>query len=176
MKFRTLIILTCVLTQSCTSLTLNDSWPNNLPAKERFIESCKNKQGCSTYSQTAEHLNWIKRFYFGSLLYSTGWHEMTDRVIATVDEHHLKAPTKQRLDDLGFTIANEWARDNDVRLIDSRMLVIWGNALSTSADKKEQVTFISQVEEDVRQVLNGSLKSQEITDERYYPVEDYDNF
>ncbi|MBX2849647.1 MAG: hypothetical protein KTR16_15095 [Acidiferrobacterales bacterium] len=176
MYFRSIILLCLALIQSCASLSTDEYWSDDLPTQDLFIESCQKHGGCRTAAQTTEHLDWIKRFYFGSILYPTGWNDVTQRLIGSLKTPTIKLNTKQRLDELGFKIVKEWARDNKLRLIDSRLLAIWGNALSKSAEKNEQLEFIISIESDVEQLLTRTLKSQEISAERYYPVEDYDNF
>ena len=176
MYFRPLIYSSLILIQSCTTLSLNETWPAEIPPQSIFVESCKNNNGCTTQDQTKDHLVWIKRFYLGSILYPTGWNEISDRLLATLDNQAIIPSTTERLDNLGLEIVTEWAKDNRVRLIDSKLLSIWGNALAASAENNEQIEFITQIENDVEQILNGTLKAEEISSDRYYTVEDYDNF
>ena len=176
MYSRALIYISLALLQSCTTLPSDNDWPSDLPAKSIFVESCQKKNGCATDNQTKDHLQWIKRFYQGSILYPTGWHEISERLLATLNNNEIVLNTSQRLDKLGLKIVLEWAQDNRVRLINSKLLSIWGNALARSTENNSQIEFITQIEKDVDQILLGTLSAEEISSDRYYPVEDYDNF
>jgi hypothetical protein len=53
---------------------------------------------------------------------------------------------------------------------------VWGNALRTAAEQNEQLAFVDKIEDDVDALLIKQLTSEDIVRERYYPVEDYDDF
>jgi hypothetical protein len=77
---------------------------------------------------------------------------------------------------LGIRISLEWAKSNLDRKIHSPNIAVWGQSLSTSAERGEQLNFIEKVEKDVDDLLSGELDHQQISNERYYKIEDYDNF
>lgn len=162
---------------ACISTPGGNSWPADIPPQQLFIDYCQNNSdSCSTQSKTEKHLIWIKRFYYGSILYPTGWNEMTDIVVDTLDESIDKTSVRERLYQLGLAIALEWSQDNDKRLINSKMLATWADALSISAENFQQIEFITQIEKDVENILSGSLDPADINSKRYNLVEDYDNF
>lgn len=175
-KTASYLLLLCVI-QACVSTPDYQSWPSSIPPKQIFIDYClKQNDSCSTPAKTEQHLVWVKRFYFGSILYPTGWNEMTGIVIDTLDPVKNKTKTRQRLNNLGLKIALEWAQDNSIRIINSRMLAIWANALRASTEEGQQIEFITQIESDVDDILSNVIKPSEITKEKYNLVEDYDNF
>jgi len=142
-------------------------------------------QGCSTLgiygdwpedSEINTHLLWAKRFYKGSIIFPTGWHDMIDQLSSTLEDENDKSEAEQRLKTLGDKIVLEWLKPNNARLINSRHIATWGTALRTSAERNEQLIFITQVENDVDSLLAEQLSPESITNERYYPIEDYDNF
>lgn len=97
---------------------------------------------------------------------------MTDSVDQEVD----KTKLKRRMHKLGLNICIEWAQDNRFRNIDSSMIAVWGNALRTAAEQNEQLAFVDKIETDVSALLIKQLTAKDIVRERYYPVEDYDDF
>lgn len=169
--------LIIVLIQACSTLPENESWPTDLPARQIFIENCKNNSNsCSTRDKTEEYLIWVKRFYYGSVLYPSGWNEMTELLTSSLQNSGDKTIVRDRLDKLGLVIVFEWAKENSERLINSQLLATWGSALRSSAERNEQIEFITRIDNDVNSILSGSLMPEEIIFERYYPTEDYDNF
>lgn len=163
--------------QSCISLNSSNEWPQNIPAQEFFSDYCKsNSQSCLSESNVQDYLLWVKRFYLGSILYPTGWLEMTQLVAASLDNETDKQVAKQELDKLGQQIVKEWAKKNSERLINSQNIATWGQALRTSAENGEQIEFITKIKNDVADILSKTLQAEEISRQRYYPADDYDNF
>ncbi len=164
--------------QACTTFFRDQSWSADLPPQKIFIEYCQNiSKGCTTSTETNDHLIWVKRFYNGSILSPNGWNHMSEMVTSSLDNTDDVENTKDRLDKLGLRISLEWARDNDVRLINSQMLSTWANALSISAQQDQQIEFITKLEDDVEKIYLGLLNPDEITRKRYYhEVQDYDDF
>ena len=101
---------------------------------------------------------------------------MTEMLLATVPDESQKSRIGERMKSLGMTIVIEWAQDNKDRAIDSAAVAVWGNALRTSSKLGEQEFFISKVEQDVDALIAGQLHKKQITRERYYPPEDFDDF
>ncbi len=162
---------------ACATVDSSRSWPENIPSRAFFVD---------IYHQTTDpnpsmamlerHLTWIKRFYQGSMLYPLGWNRMTELLVASMPGQQDKQEAAERLYNLGKRISVEWAQDNHVRNIDSSNVATWGNALKTSAERMEQIEFIGRVEQDVEDLIARRLDPSEITRERYYPPDDYDNF
>ena len=148
-----------------------------MPERFIFVEAYQQQTNTTpSQSELERHLLWIKRFYRGSVLYPLGWNRMTELLLDSLETQAERDEARQRLYTLGLRIAIEWAQDNAVRKINSSNVATWGNALKTSADRNEQLQFIGEVELDVERLISGELLASEISRERYYPPNDYDNF
>lgn len=171
-------MLIAMFTAACVTNPSDQNWPNDLPERRIFVDAYLEKRDINDAPSAAieNHLVWIIRFYQGTVLYPNGWNRVSDRFLASIEDTKAKKAMKQRLEDLGVKIANEWAQDNDVRLINSTNVATWGSALRTAAESDDQSNFMTAVEKDVELLIQGLLKSNEVDYQRYYPEEDYDNF
>lgn len=73
---------------------------------------------------------------------------------------------------MGVAIAAEWAKDNTVRLITTRHVAIWGNALRKSAERAEIMEIVDLVLDDVDNLLNHRMAADIIAENRFYADED----
>jgi len=161
----------------CVTLDSSKNWPSDIPDRAIFVDNFLDRTNPDATARDIErHLVWIKRFYHGSIIYPLGWNEMIMKVVNSLDHNTDRVLAKQQLDDLGLKISLEWSLKNNMRNITSSNIATWGSALRTSVERKEQLVFIEKVEQDVNQLLSGHLSSKQISRERYYPPEDYDNF
>lgn len=101
---------------------------------------------------------------------------MTQILINSVEDEVNKTQLKSRMYQLGLNICIEWAQDNRFRNIDSAVIAVWGNALRTAAEQNEQLAFVDKIEADVDALLVKQLAAKDVVRERYYPVEDFDDF
>lgn len=171
------IALIGLFLSACITNVSKEDWPKDLPPRKIFVNAYKQQSAAGKNDNSLEnHLVWVQRFYQGSIIYPIGWNEMTSSLLASLDTPERVKNIKRRLYELGITICIEWAQNNESRKIDSGAVAAWGSALRTSAERGEQEEFISRVEADVSALLLGNLNASEITRERYYPSEDYDNF
>ena len=177
-SYSKLTVIALLLTvQGCSTFGFNGDWPSDIPSKQYFIDECKkNTPYCENQADINTHLLWAKRFYKGSIIFPTGWHDMIDQVLITLESEQDKNAAEQQLRDMGDKIVIEWLKPNDVRAISSRHIAIWGTALRASSERNEQLDFIARVDQDVDALLSGELKPEIINSERYYPGEDYDEF
>ena len=161
----------------CASLIPTHPWPADLPEKSYFIQAYQAHLGGDTNrTQIENHLVWIKRFYHGTLIFPTGWNDMTRQLVDSVESAEDKQLITQRLFNLGKIISVEWAKPNNVRKINSSNMGVWGNSLRIAAERSDQFAFIDRVEQDVNALLLENLKSTEINNQRYYPSDEHDNF
>jgi len=72
-----------------------------------------------------------------------------------------------QLGDLGALIGAEWAKHNDVRRIDTRMLALWGSTLQQVQSYDLQIKSIELISDDVSELLAGNLRKEEIVETRY---------
>ena len=173
-----LILVICTSLSACYSTKTTSNWPDTIPDRSIFIDAYKKQvaEGRNNNSE-AIHLRWIKRFYNGLSIYP-GWNDMTKAVIDSMSEYPVnqQKDTSRRLAQLGQKIAIEWAQSNSTRNIDSANINVWGNALRTSVKREDQLGFITRVERDVKELIDRELDMRAITPERYYPVEEIDDF
>jgi len=73
-----------------------------------------------------------------------------------------------RLYHLGGRIGSEWAKDNNVRVLDTRNAAVWRDALIESLNQNDLDDYITRVEEDVENMYMGNLSREDIYFERYY--------
>jgi len=172
------LILALLTLIGCSTLATKKNWPADLPNRKIFVDAfLDNRQISFAEPEAIEaHLVWIVRFYHGTILYPNGWNRVSELFIASIDKRKNKQRMAKRIRALGILIANEWSQDNDIRRINSTHVATWGSALRTAAERDDQSDFIAKVESDAKALIDGSLESEEIDYERYYPSEDYDNF
>ena len=163
---------------ACQTYKLDDGWPDELPNQKLFIDGYLKKRGLGTATdqQLSSHLGWIKKFYQGTTLYPNGWLNVSSRFVATIDNNDDQKIISRRLEKLGVVIANEWAQDNDIRLINSSNMVTWASAMRTAAENGTQTEFVNKVEQDVLSLLEGKINARDINYERYFEEEVYDDF
>lgn len=164
MKFL-LISLTCLALLACRSADLAN-WPRDLPERRYFIAAYEADVSNQRDQSRAAYLQWILSFYAGTVVAPTGWNEMQSAVVASAPlERRLELDSQLHL--LGRQIAAEWAKENKRRLIDSRMLGIWGSVLQLVAGPEQQYAAIQLISSDVSGLLQDQLESSEINDARY---------
>jgi len=179
---RTLVLtLVPFLLIACQTPNLLESWPDDLPPRTVFVDGFYHKRDIeSTDSQRLNaHLGWIVKFYRGTLLYPQGWNRVSELFLADIKDQATRDELKRRVYKLGIEIANEWAQDNNIRLINNQNMIVWGNGLKAATARMQHRQFIEQVEVDVKLLLAEKLHSSQIKFERYYPPDannDDDNF
>ncbi|HAD70676.1 MAG TPA: hypothetical protein DCF94_01510, partial [Gammaproteobacteria bacterium] len=79
----------------------------------------------------------------------------------------LKEELELHLSTLGGKIAAEWAKANEHRTIDSRILGIWGSVLQLAQGTEQRQEAIQLIAADVNALLEKELLGAEIQDVRY---------
>ena len=171
------VILILLVLSGCQTIDTTSNWPSNLPDRQLFVDEYnKSFNAGENFIELEPHLSWIKRFYQGTVLYPQGWLKVSDTVLDSLTSVQDKNNVAPRLNDLGFKISNEWAKDNAVRKITSSNIIVWGGGLRTAAKEGSQLDFLNKVEQDVDAMLRGELKAEDIQRTRYFPPEDFDDF
>ena len=150
---------------ACRTADLTE-WPPELPQKSFFILMHASDPGNIAVQSQQEYLQWILSFYGGTLVAPTGWTELQSVVTRAASEER-KPGLEAQLTDLGGQIAAEWAKENDLRVIDSRMLGIWGSILQIALEPEQQFQAIQLISKDVEALLLGTLSESDIEDSRY---------
>ena len=167
-------IISAVLLTACSIFDASESWPRPLPAKKYFESYYQSSVENHPYQSLDDYLNWVKIFYQGNAL-APGWLQLTDEVLQEIPANK-KSAYEIRMQALGQRIGAEWSLDNGVRLIDTRSASVWSDALLEAIAMNELENFIARMEEDVDNILMGSLNKDEIAFTRYYDAEELEFF
>jgi hypothetical protein len=175
MLHRLAVMMCCAFAlASCMTPNLND-WPDSIPELEVFAEVYAEDAENQSLQSEAEYLEWTLSFYQGNLAYQSGWQDIRDYLIEAPSEEQA-AELRAQLRELGIAIGAEWSRHNDVRLIDTRMLSLWGTTIQLAGDFETQQQSIKTIAEDVEQLLHGKLVKEDILDTRYDEILGLDGF
>ena len=157
------------------SVTDTIFWPEVLPEREYFEGNYKKDKDNQLVQSEVDYLDWVVSFYEGTLIAPVGWLDLQSIVEEMADPEDRLELGKQ-LTDLGRLISGEWAKENNKRVIDSRLLSLWGSVMQLSDDPQVQAQAILLIEKDVNALLNRQLIPEAITDERYERVLGIDLF
>ena len=172
-----LLIFCSVLISACSTPVSEEDWPSTLPDRNLFVNSWQlQKEAGHNDNSLDNHLLWIHRFYKGSILFATGWNDMIEIVLSSLDTAAEKEEMQNRLDDLGIDIVTEWAQNNESRNITSSTISVWGNGIRTAIENSEQFQYLDLIEKDAAALISGDLDAKVISRERYYPSEDFNDF
>ena len=161
----TTISLLCLVLFSCANQDLAN-WPSSIPQQQVFVAAYTADSGNQQRQSQQEYLQWIMSFYQGNLAYQSGWLDIETIVLAAADSNDRQQLDRQ-LNELGTAIASEWAKHNEIRLIDTRMLGLWGSLLQLASNSEQRQRSIEIIREDVSALLSGTLNGSEIQDPRY---------
>lgn len=168
---RQLAIGLAVLFLSSCAMLGAGQWPEGAPARAFFERQYQADAINQARQSEDDYLMWVERFYTG-LDPVPGWLEMTRRVLAGLEEPP-RMEVEGRLFELGRRLSAEWAKDNAVRGLDSRMVNVWRDALVEALARDDVLDYLERVEEDIDRLLAGSLEPDDIYFERYY-VDDFE--
>lgn len=158
------ILLSLALT-SCITPSIRN-WPETVPRQGLFVQAYRADPDNQQLQSQQEYLEWILGFYQGTLIYPTGWLDVEERLLQ--DTPAIEKPKLDaRLEQLGIVIGAEWAKENDQRLIDNRMLALWGSTLQLMQGFDEQMQAIDEVSKDIDALFLGTLQKEDITESRY---------
>lgn len=164
-----LMLFCCSLLVSCAMVRRDQSlpyWPEALPPLEYFQCLYAASPLEQSYQTESEYLHWILNFYQGSLLYPTGWLDVEAVILGALEPQD--RPSQQiLLRDLGARIAAEWARHNDIRLIDNRLLSEWGSMLQLAPNATELRRYIEAISADIQLILARELDPAEVNPRWY---------
>ena len=162
---KVLAVLSVFLLSSC-SILKQDAWPEGAPSQTYYTDYYAESLNVHPYQSEEDYLMWIGRFYEGFNILP-GWQDITGKVLEEVSPEETEA-MDSRMFELGKKISQEWAKDNRVRLINSKMANIWRDTFLESIELNDLMNFVSMLETDVDALLAGNLDSEEIYFERYY--------
>lgn len=172
MKLHSVIVLLSLsLLQACSLFRADLVWPEGAYPREYFEAEYSSDVEAQQYQTRDNYLLWITRFYEGNAL-TPGWLGLTEQLLERLDESQ-HAEVSERMYQLGARIGREWAKDNEVRLLNTRNAAVWRDALRESAVRGDIHEYITQVENDVTAIMAGRLTHEDIFFERYY-IDEFD--
>ena len=163
--WKSLLFLWVLFLLGC-SVTGPIFWPDKLPELAYFEANYKRDKDNQLVQSKADYLGWVVSFYEGTLLAPVGWLNLQS-IVVEIAEPEDRLELGKQLTELGRVISGEWAKENDKRVIDSRLLSLWGSVMQLSDGPQVQAQAILLIEKDVNALLNRQLTPESITDERY---------
>ena len=164
------IALIVLLLSSCSNLHPSQRWSEDIPPRDIFIDYYTRDQAHQQVLDQEGYLTWVHRFYWGWELYPRGWLQTTAEIIATLEAAEKRHKAQQKLKEMGRLVASEWAKNRHYRVINTRHLSIWGNALNESVICQQQLKTIDQILGDIKGLLAKQIRPQEIAYKRYYKL------
>lgn len=161
-----LVLLTVTLLTGCAGFVPELRWPDELPARSYFVRQWQEDSANQQYQDREEYLLWVTRFYQGYNMVP-GWLEMKEQVSGRIPAARQDA-VREQLMTLGARIGSEWAKNNKVRVINTRCVAVWRDALIESLAQDDLFNYLDRVEEDVEALLAGRLDAEQVRFERYY--------
>ena len=153
-------------------------WPTSLPEKNYFESAYELDAENQLLQERMEYLDWVKSFYLGTVLYPNGWLQIQTRAL-TLSGEAQKSYLTNLFEELGKKIGAEWAKENDLRVIDNQLLAIWGSTIQLAVGTESSRLVIDFVAADVRALLAGEIKKDDISESRYdriLGVESFNSF
>lgn len=180
MYARISLTLICLLAVSCTGLQ-DAAWTGISTPKTYFEAAYSADPVNQRFQSESEYLEWIVSFYEGSLLYPAGWQDVEETILALTHSGAPAAATAiefnegstehaghaEQLNELGAAIAAEWAKHNAIRLIDNRLLSLWGSMLQLAPDSLQLARTLDAVSADVHAILARRLDPGDVNPRRY---------
>ncbi|MBN4075394.1 hypothetical protein JYU22_02305 [Gammaproteobacteria bacterium AH-315-E17] len=157
---------------SCSFLQSSGGWSEQLPPQGYFADYYQYDIDNQLYQDQESYLAWVRVFYSGSAI-SIGWLQLTEDLLIEMPANK-QQEYAELLAELGQRIGAEWARDNGLRLIDTRSASAWRDALIEAVSLGDLEDYMQRFEIDVNAVLAGSLSKEEIEFSRYYAEEKFE--
>jgi hypothetical protein len=164
-----IMILFCL--SGCSLISTDLQWPEPAYPQEYFLAAFRADEATGQYQTEDDYLMWVTRFYDGYSL-APGWLNLTRQVLERLEEPY-SSEVSGRLYIIGGIIGSEWAKDNDVRLLDTRNASVWRDALIEALDRNDLDDYMIRVENDVASIMAGELTKEDIFFERYY-IDEFD--
>lgn len=160
---------------ACIHTPSIDGWSDDMPPKQYFSAYFKQDPKHAEYQTETNYLGWIRVYYQGNLIRPKGWLETVDEVAATQPVQHQQVVHDEMMA-LGKLISAEWALDDNVRLLNTRNLQAWGEAVKEAINRDELRELIVFIRNDVNALLSGEISRDDIDYERYFADDDDDFF
>lgn len=166
-----IILIIAASLSACATRPPVADWPDGIPPRSWFAEQWHLDAANQQVQSETEYLLWVARFYEGFNV-APGWLHMLQQVHARIDDA-AKEEINAELFDLGGRIGSEWAKDNNVRKVSTRIVAVWRDALMEALSMKDLENYLERLRIDVDSLLSGALDPEQIRFERYY-IDEFD--
>jgi hypothetical protein len=168
------VLIMLLLMTGCATSDVDLQWPEGAYPRSYFEAAFQEDEAAREYQTRDNYLLWVTRFYNGYSL-APGWLNLTAQVMARLEPQgaQRQAEVRERLYHLGGRIGSEWAKSNEVRVLDTRNAAVWRDALIESINQNDLDNYMTRVENDVESMFAGELGREDIYFERYY-VDDFE--
>lgn len=163
-----LISFSLILLACSTVPERAEPWQSYWPPQATFELAYQADKDNQAVQSADEYTKWIRRFYEGWTFYPEGWDWLTDKVLSGIEDASERRLISEQMYSLGLRISKEWAKSSDYRVINTRHLLVWGNALKLSAAQNQELWLSAKVSADVDSLLALELKPPMIQKSRYY--------
>ncbi len=165
MRFAVIILLSA-LSASCMSSRILDQWPEDIPEQRHFRHLYQGDKANAQLQSEVEYLTWVARFYQGWEMMPIGWDDISGSVLVDLQPSQYRH-IDRKLSRIGVQISGEWAKDNSVREIDSRMLSLWAGVMQADFSAEYRVQAVDLIAQDVALLLQGALAPEAVDEYRY---------
>ncbi len=165
MRLLSVLLLTVVLS-ACAQRADLLAWPVELPPREHFLRLYEADIPNQALQTRQQYLEWVRRFYEGSQYMALGWNAIAESVLVDLSEAE-RAQLSRQLDALGKAICGEWAKDNQVRRIDTAMLSLWGGVMQADFAPEYRLAAVAMIRQDVAELLSARLAPELVDEQRY---------
>ena len=172
--YRLAPLLAPLFLTACFSLQVED-WPDNIPPSRHFVRAWQDDTINQQVQPMDEYLYWVRSFYVGTVVYPRGWLDIKNELL-TLTNNDEKSSLAAEVDALGITIGAEWAKLNEGRLIDNRMLALWGSVLQLSLAENNELQAVDVISRDVERLLAGEIEKEDVVEPRYATALGYELF
>lgn len=155
-----------VLLASCMSSAILEQWPEQIPQQSYFKQLYREDDSNQVRQSELEYLVWVARFYEGWEMMPMGWQDISESVLVDLEPVQFRM-IDGHLERIGAQISGEWAKDNEVRQIDSRMLSLWAGVMQAEYSAEYRIAAVQVIARDVDDILSGELPMEHVTEDRY---------
>ncbi len=165
MRLLSVLLLSLVLS-ACAQRPDLLAWPADLPPQAHFLSLYAADIPNQALQTQQQYLEWVVRFYEGSEFMALGWNAIAESVLVDLSDAQRSQLTRQ-LADLGKAISGEWAKDNQVRRIDTAMLSLWGSVMQADFAPDYRLAAVTMIRHDVSDLLSARLAPEQVHEQRY---------
>lgn len=165
MRILSVVLLSLVLS-ACAQRAGIPAWPAQLPPQAHFLSLYAADVPNQALQTQQQYLTWVLRFYEGSDYMALGWNAIAESVLVDLTDAQ-RSQLSQQLYALGQAISGEWAKDNQVRRIDTAMLSLWGGVMQADFAPDYRLAAVAMIRQDVAELLSARLAPEHVDERRY---------